>query len=76
MFFCFRGSRAAKFAVPFLFFVKGKNLRKAKRHNNMTETWHLRAVYADESIPMVPLLRMVKSSIMYFYFLRVEPVNK
>ena len=28
-------------------FVKGKNLRKAKRHNNITETWHLRAVYTE-----------------------------
>jgi len=56
-------------------FVKGKNLRKAKRHNNIADTWHLRAVCADKSTPMVPFVRMVESSIMSFCFLEIGPVN-
>ena len=56
-------------------FVKGKNHRNAKRHNNIADTWHLRAVCADKSTPMVPFVRMVESSIMSFCFLEIGPVN-
>ena len=41
----------------------------------MTETWYLTAVYADESIPIVPFLRIVKSRFMSFCFLKVGPVT-
>ena len=58
-----------------LAFVNSKNLRKAKRHNNITETWHLRAVGANKSTPVVPFVCMVKSSIMSFCFLCVRDIG-
>ena len=74
VFFCVRDIGPLSSDSVFAF-VNSKNLRKAKRHNNITETWHLRAVGANKSTPMVPFVCMVKSSIMSFCFLKVGPVN-
>ena len=59
----------------FCFFCREQEPLKSKKHNNITETWHLRAVCANKSTPMVPSVCMFKSSIMSFCFLKVGPVN-